>query len=327
MNRRTFIAALGGAAAWPVALYAQQSSKIPKIGVLWHAANEQQEAPFLGAFRQGLNELGYVEGKNIQLLNRFADEHYDRFDALAGELVEARVDVILASILPAASAAKRASTMIPIVFAVVSDPVGAHLVDSLADPGGNLTGLSPMFTDLTGKCVEILKDCLPELSSITLLVNPNNPVTRAVTDNAQIASRAANVKLSVVEAGKPDDLQSAFLLIAQQKPDAVVIGTDTMFLVQRKRIAELAVEHRLPTIGAIRDMAEAGVLFAYGPDGRDLFRRSASYVDKILKGAKPNDLPVERATKFNFVVNFKTARAIGLSIPGALQARADEVIE
>ena len=315
MRRCTFIAGLGSTAAWPVVARAQQSKKLPRVGVLWHAGNEQEEAIYLRALRQGLNDVGYTEGKNIELLNRFADEHYDRFDALATELVKANVDVIVAIIPPSVIAAKKATSTIPIVFIGNADPVGLHLVDSLAHPGGNLTGISGMFTDLTAKHLEILKDFLPGLSSAALVTNPNNPLARVYADNAQIASRAANVKLSILDVGRPDDLKKVFSVVDEQKSGAVILAADGMLYNERKQIADLAIAHRLPAIGAVREMTEAGLLLSYGPEFSDLFRRAGAYIDKILKGTKAADLPVELPTKFNLVVNLPTARAIGVTIP------------
>jgi len=305
----------------------QHPEKIPRIGTLWPTGNEQEAAIFLGGLRQGLHDLGYVEGKNIELLNRFANEHYDRFEPLATELVEANVSVIVAGVGFAALAAKRATTTIPVVFAVAGDPVSSHLVDSLARPGRNLTGISIMFTELTGKYLELLKDCLHSLSSVVLLYNPNSLAAQSVVSDAQSASRALNIGLSLVEARAPEELQRAFLAIAQRQPDAVLIGIDPMLQNERKQIAELAVSHRLPTIGFAPDMAQAGLLMSYGPELFEIWRRAAAYVDKILKGAKPGDLPVERPTKFRLALNMRTAHAIGVTIPPSLLARADEVIE
>src|SRR6476659_6274914 len=296
MRRREFIAAIGGAAAWPVVGRAEQSGKIPKVGVLWHAGNEQEEAVFLGALRQGLNYLGCTEGKNIEVLNRFADEHYDRFDALAKELIDAKVDVIVASIGFAALAAKRATSTIPIVFVAVPDPIGLHLVESLAHPGGNLTGFATLSGDLVAKRLELLRDCLPKLSSVVLLHNPKSEVAGLVVGDAQTAARSANINLSLVEAQNPDELEAAFLRIVGRKPDAVMIGVDAMLYNERAKVAKLAIAHRLPAIGGTAQQAQAGLLMSYGADGIDIFRRSAIFVDKVLRGANPSDLPVEQPT-------------------------------
>ena len=210
---------------------------------------------------------------------------------------------------------------------VAPDPVALHIVDSLAHPGANLTGISPMFTDLTGKHLEILKDCLPGLSSAVLLNNPTSPFAGILADNAQTAARAANIKFSILEIAKSDNLKQVFSVIAQQKAGAVIIPADPMLLYERKQIAELAVAHRLPTIGATREMAEAGLLLSYGPEFTEIYRYAGVYIDKILKGAKPADLPVERATKFNLIVNLPTARAIGVTIPDSMQLLAAKIIE
>ena len=327
VRRRTFIAGLGSAAAWPMLARAQQSGKTPRIGVLWHAANEQEEAVFLNALRQGLNYLGYIEGKNIEVLNRFAGEHYDRFDALAKDLIDAKVDVIVASTGFAALAAKRATSTIPIVFVAVPDPIGLHLVESLAHPGGNLTGFATMSADLVAKRLELLRDCLPKLSSVVLLHNPKSEVAGLVVGDAQNAARSANIKLSLVEAQTSDELEPAFLTIVGRKPDAVIVGVDAMLYNERAKIAELAIAHRLPVIAGTAQQAQAGLLMSYGADGIDIFRRAAIFVDKILKGAKPGDLPVEQPTKFQLIVNSRTAHEIGVAIPDSIELRADEVIE
>ena len=327
MRRREFIAGLGGAAAWPMVARGQQPGKVPRIGILWHAANEQDEAPYPKIFRDSLKELGYVEGKNIELLNRFADEHYDRFDVLAKDLIDAKVDVILASISPGALAAKRISSTTPVVFVIAPDPVGQHLVDSLARPGGNVTGFSVMATDFIGKNLEILKDCLPA-SSVVLLYNPNGRELRIATwRKHRLRPNSLSIRLSLVKAESSDQLSSAVSAIANQRPDAVLVQGDAMLFRERKRIADLAIENRLPTITAIKEMAEAGALLSYGPDLSDLFRRAALYVDKILKGTKPADLPVEQPTKFELFLNMQTARAIGITIPASVQSRADKIIE
>jgi putative ABC transport system substrate-binding protein len=322
VKRRTFIAALGGAAAWPVAARAQQSGKIPRIGVLWHAGNEQEEAPFLGALRKGLNDLGYIEGKNIELLNRFADEHYDRFDPLARELVEAKVDVIVASVPGAGNAAKRATTTIPVVVAYGAE----YLVQELAHPGGNLTGLSAMLFDLAGKQLEILKASIPNCSAVALLWNANTRFSQ-YRSRAQEGADALRVSLHVVEVRSPDELERAFSAIGNAHVDAVLLHPDALILVQGSRIAQLALAKGLPTIAWIGIMAEAGALLSYGADGPDLFRRAATYVDKILKGANPADLPVEQPTKFEFIINLKTAKALNLTIPPYVLATANKVIE
>ena len=322
MKRRTFIAGLGSAAAWPMVARGQQSGKIPRIGVLWHAGNEQEEAIYLGALRQGLKDVGYQEGRNIELLNRFADEHYDRFDALATELVEAKVDIIVCSIPGAALAAKRATTTIPVVIAYGAE----YLIQNLAHPGENITGLSTMMFDIAGKHLEILRDSIANLSTVALLNNPNRR-TSYYQLQAQQGAASLQVSLDEVDVRSPEDLEQGFSTIAKAHADAVLITPDGLFYQQRERIAQAALANRVPSIGWTGQLADAGLLMSYGADAPDLFRRTAIYVDKILKGVDPADLPVEQPTKFEFVVNLKTAKALRLTIPASVLARADKVIE
>jgi putative ABC transport system substrate-binding protein len=327
MRRREFIAVIGGATAWPLVARAQQSRKIPKVGVLWHARNENEEAITLGALRKGLNDLGYVEGKNIELENLFAEEHYERLNALATELVEAKVDVIVASFGPAAVAAKRATTTIPVIFVSVADPVGLHLVNSLAHPGGNTTGLSNMSLDLAAKHLELLQDCLGSLSVVALLANPNVSIFQQYVAAAYKATDTLRVSLKVVEARSPDELGEGFSTIAKSDVNAILVMPDGTFWTERNRIAQLALGYKLPTIAAFGEMAEAGMLMSYGANVPYLFHHIATYIDKILKGAKPADLPVEQAAKYDLFINLKTAKALGLTIPPTVIARADKVIE
>jgi putative tryptophan/tyrosine transport system substrate-binding protein len=326
-KRREFIAVLGGAAAWPLVARAQ-SRKIPRVGVLWHAGDEKEEAIFLGALRKGLNDLGYVEGTTVELVNRFADEHYDRFDRLAAELVEAKVDIIVASVPSAAYAAKRVTSTTPVVLAYGGDYVAQGLAQTLAHPGGNVTGLSAMFVDLAGKHLEILKDCIASLSSAALLFNANaSKPSRTYISEVQKAAASLRISLHVVEVGSRDDLEQGFSAIENTHAGAVLLASDSLFFQQRERIAQLALANRVPTIAWTADMADAGVLVSYGADAPDLFRRAATYVDKILKGANPADLPIQQPTKFEFVINLKTAKALGLTIPPSVLSRADKVFE
>lgn len=326
MRRRAFIALLGCAVVRPLTARAQQQTRIPRIGVLWHGGNEQEEAMNLGALRKGLNQLGYVEGKNIELINRFADEHYDRFDALAAELLEAKVDVIVASVGLAAISAKHLTTKTPIVLPYGGDFVAAGLAQSLAHPGGNVTGLSPMLVDLAAKYLEILKDAVSNLSVVALLFN-STVNWRAFLSEVQNAAASLRISLQVVELGSPEQLREGFSKIANSHAQAVLLEPDGIIWQHRKHIADLAIAHRVPTIGFMGDMADAGALISYGADTPDLFRRAATYVDKILKGASPTDLPIEQPTKFEFIINLKTAKAIGLTIPPALLVRANKLIE
>jgi putative ABC transport system substrate-binding protein len=298
MRRRTFIAALGGAAAWPMVARAQQVGKIPRIGVLWHAGNEEEEAIYLGAFRAGLHDLGYVEPQTVILENRFAAEQYDRFDGLAAELVEAKVDALVASIVPAALAAKRATGKIPIVVVLGGDPVGIGLVNSLARPGGNLTGLTNMSIDLSTKQLQIFKDAVPGLSKLALLYNPRMTFTRYISEGLA-AAKPLGLSVHPVEVTALNELEHALSVVMESKVDGFLIAPDGMLYNNRKRLAEFALATRLPSIGWIREMAEDGVLISYGASVSNLFRRAATYVDKILKGVNPADLPVEQPQNLN----------------------------
>jgi putative ABC transport system substrate-binding protein len=329
MQRREFITLLGGAAAsWPLKARAQQPTKIPKIGVLWHAGSAEEEAVYLSAVRQGLSDFGYVEGQNVTLENRFPAEIPERFVSLAAELAALKVDVLVAINRIAALAAQRATTTIPIVFVAIPDPVGSKLVASLAHPGGNITGLSNFAHDLTAKRVELLKATVPNVSRVALLVNPND------IDSAKVyvkESRAAADKLGLFiqpfEIRTPGDLVPAFDKMREEHLDGVVVSQDGLFFATRKNIADLALARGLPLAVYSRETVDAGALVSYGPSNSAIFRRAGYYVDKILKGTSPADLPVEQPTKFEFIINLKTAKALGLTIPPSLLATADEVIE
>jgi putative ABC transport system substrate-binding protein len=329
MKRREFIALLGCVAVtWPVVGRAQQGRKIPRIGVLWHAGSAEEEGTLLNALRQGFSDLGYVEGKTIELENRFAAEEYERFNSLAVELVRLKVDVLVAVTLPAALAAQRATTTMPVVFVLVANPVRSKLVDSLARPGRNLTGLSHIGADLIAKRLEFFKEVVVGLSRAALLVNPRDQEnTRRNVEEVQAAATILNVTIRPVEVRSPGDLEAALSAIAQDRFDGVILGNDAMLFNERRRIAELALARGLPTSVFTREMVESGGLMSYATNVPTLFRRAAAYVDKILKGAKPTDLPVEFPTKFELVINLKTAKALGLTVPPSLLARADEVIE
>ena len=330
MNRRRFlrtvsasclVASLGTAAA-------QSSEKMPRIGYLSPGfATDPMRERFLEAFRQGLRELGYVEGQNIVLEPRWAEGKYDRLPALAADLVRSKVDVIVVDGGAAAQAARQATRTIPIVMAAVVDPVGSALVPSLARPGGNLTGTSVMATDLIGKQFELLRGVVPKVPRMALLWNPANPSHATVISHGKDAARSLGVQLQLLEARDPQEIDRAFAAMTREQAGALVVLPDAIFGNQMRQIAELAVKRRLPSIYGVTEYAEAGGLMAYGPNVADLFRRAATYVDKILKGAKPADLPVEQPTKFDLVINLKTAKAVGLTIPPSLLARADQVIE
>jgi ABC-type uncharacterized transport system substrate-binding protein len=329
MKRREFITLLGASACnWPLLAVAQQGTRILRIGVLWHAGNEEEEAVYLAALRQGLREFGYVEGRNIVLENRFPNEIPERFASLAAELAALKVDVLVAVTRLAALAAQRATTTIPVVFVAVPNPVGSKLVASLARPGGNVTGLSNMALDLTAKRLEFLKLALPGLERIALLVNGNDKDgARQYTEECQAAADRLKVTLRPVEIRTPSDLVPAFSQMVVDRVDGVVVTQDGMFFAARQQIADTALARQLPTIVYSRETIEAGALASYGPSNVSIFRRTGYYVDKILKGAPPATLPVEQPTRFEFIINLKAAKKLGIEITSSVLARADEVIE
>jgi len=326
IDRRAFIlTAAGGLLSPPFAAEAP-AGKVPRIGFL-SPTSSPADAGRLAAFREGLRELGYVEGQNIAIESRWAEGNYDRLPGLAAELVRLKMDLVVTYGTPASQAAKRATGTIPIVMAGVIDPVASGLVTIVARPGGNLTGLSLMAPELVGKQLEILKDVVPKISRVALLGNPANPGNAPQVRHAQDAARALGLRLQPLEARGPTDIDSAFAVMTSEQAGAVIVLVDAMLLDRRTRIADLAARHRLPAVYGLSDHAEAGGLMAYGPNRLDMFRRAATYVDKILKGAKPGDLPVEQPTKFALVINLKTAKALCLTIPQSLLQRADQVIE
>jgi len=282
------------------------------------------------AFLQGLRDLGYVEGRNVVIEYRDAEGKSERFPALAAELVALKVDVIVAPGTPAALAAKQATRTLPIVFPIAGDPVTSGLVTSLARPGGNVTGLSILDPDLVGKCLEQLKQAVPGVSGVAVLWQPGGLGERTDKDmlkGAEVAARALGVRLQFVEARGPADFDRAFSEMTRARAGALTVLPSTMFLHERRRLVDLAARNRLPAVYPWREAVDAGGLMAYGANIADLFRRAATYVDKILKGAKPADLPVEQPTKFELVINLKTAKALGLTIPQSVLGRADQVIE
>ena len=317
----------GGVFLVPPAGEAQPAAAIPRIGFLSPSpVSDPRAARFLEAFRQGLRELGHTEGRNIVIETRFGEGKFDQLPGLAAELVRAKVDVIVTYTTPAAQAAKRATATIPIVVATVIDPVTAGLAASLARPGGNITGLSQMVPDLVGKQLQLLKEVDPKISRAALLLNPANPAHALAIRDVNVAMRSLGMQLQLVEVRGPSELESAFAAMTTERAGAVVVLVDSMLIDHRTRIADLAARHRLPAVSATIETAEAGGLMAYGPSVRDMFRRAAAYVDKILKGAKPADLPIEQPTKFELVVNLNTAKALGLTIPQSVLLRADELI-
>jgi len=310
----------------PLIAEAQPPTHVHRIGALSGGGPTPGRDPFVEAFLEGMRALGYVEGQHLVLEYRGAAGQHERLPALAAELVRLQVDVLLVVITPAALAAKHATTTIPIVMAAVGDPVGSGLVASLARPGGNVTGLTSLTSELVGKQLEFLKDVLPTVSRVAVLWNPANPVHAVNVREADVAAQALGVQLHLVEAHGPDAFDSAFAAMTSAHAGALLVLGDTMFQTHRRRLAELAATSRLPTMHNVRRFVEAGGLMAYGPSTPDLRRRVAVYVDKILKGAKPADLPVEQPTKFELIINLKTAEALGLTIPPTLLFQADEVI-
>jgi putative tryptophan/tyrosine transport system substrate-binding protein len=329
MKRRKFVTLLGATVvAWPLSTRAQEAKKIPKIGVLWHAGNAEEEGVFYASLLQGFRDLGYVEGRTLVFEHTFAAEQYERFNENAAALVARNVDVLVAVTRSAAIAAKRATATIPIVFTVVPDPVGLRLVESLGHPGGNITGLTNIATDLGAKRIELLKEAFPALTRIALLVNASDPIVRHRNiDEAQKVAKQLNIAVEPIDVRSPQDFVAAFARIEQVRLEAVVTGVDPMIYNERKHLSELALARRLPTMVHVAQMVEDGNLMSYALSLTAMFHRTAAYVDRILKGAKPADLPVEQPTKFDLVINLKTAKDLGLTIPPSLLARADEVIE
>ena len=326
MTRRKFISLFGTAAAiWPMPLYAQQ---VPPavIGVL-HASSDLATSRRLGAFKAALRQLGYVEGSNIHLVYRLADGFLDRLPDLAAELVQLNPRLIVSAPLPANLAARNATSTIPIVMADGADPVGFGLVQSLSHPASNVTGVTNFAEDLAAKQLDIVRELLPHLARVAVLINITNPLHVPQWRETQSAATRAAVALIPFEIRGPDQLQQAFTAFTQAQAEALLIPPDVTFNTHRRRLADLAAAARLPAIFFNREFAEDGGLMSYGPNMIENYRRAAIYVDKILKGAKPGDLPVEQPTKFELVMNLKTAKALGLKIPQTLLARADDVIE
>jgi len=327
ITRRRLLALPAALLAAPLAAAAQPARKVHRIGYIAGTA-APAAAHLVEAFRQGLRDLGYVEGENIVIEYRWAEGRYERLPALAAELVRLKVDVIFAVITVAALAAKSATRTIPIVTAAASDPVEQGLVASLARPGGNVTGLtSTVGPEIAGKRLELLKEAVPMVSRVAVLWNPDSPPAAPHLRETEIAARSLRMQLQILEVRSPQELESAFAAMTSAHAGALVVLPDAMFFAHRTRIAELAAKHRLPVMHGLREHVEAGDLIAYSVSLRDLWRRAAVFVDKILKGANPADLPVEQPTKFELVINMKTAKALGLTIPPSVLGRADQVIE
>src|SRR5215831_924895 len=330
--RRTIIGfiitcTLGCLCAAPLAAHAQQPTQVHRIGWLSSTTLERDRNVYVAAFLEGMRALGYVEGQNLVIEYRRAEGQYERFPALAAELVHLKVDVLMVAGTAAALAAKHATTTIPIVMMNAGDPVGSGLVASLARPGGNVTGLAVMDPEVVGKQLEFLKDVLPTVSRVAVLWNPTNPHHVLLVREADVAAQAVGVQVHRVEAHDPDALDRAFAAMSSAHAGALLVLGDSLFFEHRRRLAELAATSRLPTMYNVREFVEAGGLISYAVSLPDLFRRAATYVDKILKGAKPADLPVERPMKFELVINLKTAKALGIMMPPSLLLLADEVIQ
>jgi putative tryptophan/tyrosine transport system substrate-binding protein len=325
MRRRALITLIGGAVAWPVLARAQNRHRIPRIAVLWHAASADGEAPYFGSLIEGFEGLGYTEHK-IAFEHRFPNEKQELFSAMAAELVASEPDVLIA-VGGAAPYAKKATATIPIVFMYVPDPVGANLVESIRRPGGNATGLTNFSVELSAKRLEYLKEIVPMLSRVGLLINPSAKISDLYVEQ----SNAAGPKLGLTTKAYPvrsvDELESAFDTMVTDGMQAVVINAESLFYLGKERIAQLALARRLPTCVWVKEVLESGTLVSYGADQRAIARRVANYVDRILKGERAADIPVEQPTRFQLGINLTTAKALGLTVPPTLLARADEVIE
>jgi len=325
-KRREFITLLGGTAAWPLAARAQQAGKVHRIGVLETISTTLNVANFY-ALREGLRQLGYAEGQNLVIEYRSADGRDDRFPGLARELLALKVDVIVTRGTPAAKAVKNATSTVPVVMTASGDPVGVGLVTSLARPGGNITGLSAIVGELSPKRLELIREIVPGLARIAVLANTSNDAVRRDWARIETAARSLGVQSQLLDLRESDALGPTFDDASARRADALVVVIDAITQANQQRIVDLAMKHRLPAIYSSREFVDAGGLISYGVSYPDLYRRAATYVDKILKGTKPADLPVVQPTKFELVINLKTAKALGIGVPPTLSARADEVIE
>ena len=327
MRRRDFLAGMSVmAASWPDVARAQQAAQTPRIGFLGNSTPEL-EANLIGPFREGLAEFGYIEGSTIVTEYRWAEGKYERFPALIEELVALDVAVIVTAGTPASLAVTKAAPSTPLVMIAVGDPVGTGLVESLAHPGGNATGLTSIASELEGKRLELLREAVPDLSYVSVLWNPLNPVMAGIEQAVQAAARLLGMRVLSLGVSSLEELDNALDRVLSERPGALNVLADRLFLHNRDRIMDFALRNRLPGVHAYRELVEAGGLMSYGPSYGDMHRRAAGYVDKILRGAKPADLPIEAPAKFDLVLNLRTLEILGLPAPASLLARADEVIE
>ena len=327
MDRRRFLSGIAlGFVAMPLTIEAQQTAKVSRVGWLSPGSATSDEN-FLASFRDGLRELGWIAGQNIAIESRWAEGRFERLPDLAAELVRLKVDVIVSSVTQASLAAKRATGTIPIVMVGVGDPLGSGLVASLARPGGNVTGPSSMLAEASGKQLALLKETVPNASPVAVLRNPANPVWQAAAlRETEAAAHALGLRLQLLEARGPDELEGAFAAMTRERAGALFVPADIIFVRHAQLMADLAAKHRLPAMYGFREHVEAGGLMSYAANFAVMFRRAATFVDKILKGAKPADLPVEQPTQFELVINLKSAKALGITIPQSVLQLADEVI-
>jgi putative ABC transport system substrate-binding protein len=327
ISRRTFLATMtGGLLAAPVAVGAQPAEKVPRIGFLGNST-AALEANLVGPFRDGLRDLGYVEGRNVLIEYRWLEGQYDRLPALIAELIAQKVAVIVTAGTPAILALKKATTSIPLVMVAVGDPVGTGIVPSLSHPGGNITGLTSISPELDGKRVELLREVVPSVSHIAVLWNPSSPLQVVAEERTQAAARTLRLKVLSLGVRTKEEIDNGFALMVRERPGALLVLADRLFLYHRAAIMAFASRHHLPGVHAYRELVEAGGLMSFGPSYAGMHRRAAYFVDRILKGARPADLPVERPSTFELIINVKAARALGLTVPRSVLLRADEVIE
>jgi putative ABC transport system substrate-binding protein len=327
ISRRAFVvAATGGLLAAPRAAGAQAAGKVHRVGFLGNST-ETLEANLVGPLREGFRELGYVDGRDLVIEYRWAEGRYERFPALIAELIALKVDVIVTAGTPAALAVRRATTAIPLVMVAVGDPVGSGLVKSLARPGGNLTGLVSIAPDLEGKRLELLTEVVPKLSYVAFLLNPANAFHVTSEKQARAAAKALHLKVEFFPVREDAEFDRAFQAISSQRPGALIMLADRLFLHHRARIVDFSARNRLPAVYAYTELVEAGGLMSFGPSYPGMHRRAAYFVDRILKGARPADLPMEQPSKFELVINLKAARALGVVIPQHILLRADDLIQ